>query len=74
MSTPATDVAASGTPDLPQSNPSEIAPAGSSSDGLTIKEAESLLAKVGPNSMPDAALHPLRQAIGQAVGSCSVDA
>jgi len=65
MSTPATDVAASGTPDLPQSNPSEITPAGSSSDGLTSKEAESLLAKVGPNAMPDAALHPLRQAIAK---------
>ena len=65
MSTPATDVAASGTPDLPQSNPPEIAPASSSSDGLTSKEAESLLAKVGPNSMPDAALRPLRQAIAK---------
>jgi H+-transporting ATPase len=65
MPTPATDVAASGTPDLPQSNPSEITSAGSSSDGMTSKEAECLLAKVGPNSMPDATPHPLRQALAK---------
>ncbi len=35
------------------------------SDGLTSKEAESRLARVGPNSMPDPALHPLRQAIAK---------
>jgi len=31
--------------------------------GLTNKEAELRLAQVGPNSMPDPALHPLRRAI-----------
>jgi H+-transporting ATPase len=55
----------SGAPGLPKSNPSEATLAGGSSDGLTSKEAESQLAKVGPNTMPDAALHPLRQAIAK---------
>jgi hypothetical protein len=53
-------VAAASAPGLPKGNPFEITPAGSSSDGLTSKEAEGLLAKVGPNSMPDATPHPLR--------------
>jgi H+-transporting ATPase len=65
MPMPVPDIAASSAPDLPKSNPSEITPAGPSSDGLTSKEAESRLAKVGPNSMPDAALHPMRQAIAK---------
>jgi H+-transporting ATPase len=38
---------------------------GALSDGLTSQEAESRLAKVGPNSMPDARPHPLRQALGE---------
>jgi len=33
------------------------------SGGLTSKEAESLLAKVGPNTMPAEGLHPVRRAI-----------
>src|ERR1035441_10618262 len=46
-----------------KTNPTTIAAASPSSDGLTSQEAASQLAKVGPNSMPDAALHPLRRAI-----------
>src|ERR1035441_7273583 len=46
-----------------KTNPTTIAAASPSSDGLTSKEAESQLAKVGPNSMPDAAFHPLRRVI-----------
>src|SRR5665213_240560 len=58
-------VAASDAAALPKGNLPETTLAGASSDGLTSKEAESQLAKVGPNSMPDAAPHPLRQAIGK---------
>ena len=36
-----------------------------SPEGLTGKEAEARLAKYGPNSMPDSALHPIRLAIGK---------
>ena len=46
------------TPGQPVNNPAGTPPA-----GLTSMEARSLLEKVGPNSMPDAALHPLRRAI-----------
>jgi len=58
-------VAASGAPGLPKGDLCETVPAGASSDGLTSKVAESQLVKVGPNSMPDAAPHPLRQAIAK---------
>lgn len=58
-----TDIAASGPPEVPKSDLSEITPPGTSPDGLTSKEAQNRLEKVGPNSMPDTALHPLRRAI-----------
>ena len=33
--------------------------------GLTSEEARRRLEKVGPNAMPDTALHPLRRALGK---------
>ena len=36
---------------------------GASASGLTTREAQTRLEKIGPNSMPDTALHPLRRAI-----------
>jgi H+-transporting ATPase len=65
MPMPAPVIAASGASDTPKGNSPEVAPAGPSSCGLTSTEAESRLAKFGPNSMPDTALHPLRQAMGK---------
>jgi len=59
------NIAASDVADVPKSDPTKIASAAPSSDGLTTKEAESRLAKIGPNSMPDSALHPLRQALAK---------
>ena len=38
---------------------------GSSTEGLTGQEAETRLAQVGPNSMPDPAVHPLRRALAK---------
>ena len=60
---PLPDVAVPETPTLSKSNPPPAVPAGASPAGLTSKEAQSQLEKVGPNSMPDTALHPLRRAI-----------
>jgi H+-transporting ATPase len=65
MPTPVPNVVASGEAHPPESNPSGANPPGSPSDGLTSKEAESRLASVGPNTMPDSAFHPLRQAIAK---------
>ena len=48
---------------LSKSNPPTVVPTGASPAGLTSKEARSQLEKVGPNSMPDTALHPLRRVI-----------
>src|SRR5580692_2711588 len=56
-------VAVPETPTLSESNPAPAVPAGASPAGLTSKEAQSQLEKVGPNAMPDTALHPLRRAI-----------
>jgi H+-transporting ATPase len=36
-----------------------------SADGLTGAEAKKRLTTVGPNSMPDTAIHPMRQALGK---------
>ena len=49
----------------PTSSPSEVVPIVSSSEGLTSKEAQSQLTKVGPNSMPDSSLRPVRLAIAK---------
>ena len=61
---PLPDVAVARNPDAfqEQSTPSRPG-AGASPAGLTSKEAQSQLEKVGPNSMPDTALHPLRRVI-----------
>jgi H+-transporting ATPase len=60
---PSPDIPASGPPDSPKINSPANAPPDSSFHGLTSEEAKSQLEKVGPNSMPDAALHPLRRAV-----------
>ncbi len=52
-----------GAPAAPQNPCSEAASPGALSEGLTSGEAEGLLAKVGPNAMPDETLHPLRRAV-----------
>jgi H+-transporting ATPase len=44
---------------------SQATPHEKSTDGLTSSQAKELLATVGPNTMPDTALHPLRQALGK---------
>jgi H+-transporting ATPase len=62
---PAPETAAPSVLDGPKGDAPKAAPAAPSSGGLTSQEAASLLAKVGPNSMPDSALHPLRQAISK---------
>ena len=56
-------VAVPETSPLSESNPAPAVPADGSPAGLTSKEAQSQLEKVGPNSMPDTALHPLRRVI-----------
>src|ERR1035438_8954360 len=48
-----------------EANPSGGVPPDSVADGLTSSEAEKRLAGVGPNSMPDATLHPIRLAIAK---------
>jgi H+-transporting ATPase len=53
------DVKASESPDSPKGDLLGSGMPG----GLTSAEAQVLLEKVGPNSMPDTALHPLRRAI-----------
>ncbi len=57
------DIAVPGPPVVPKSNPSEIIPPDTSPRGLTSNEAQAQLAKIGPNSMPDTAAHPLRRAV-----------
>jgi len=52
------DVALPETSTLPKSYPPAPVPAGESPAGLTSKEAQAQLEKVGPNSMPD--LHSTR--------------
>ena len=44
------------------------------SKGLTSDEARARLEKDGPNAMPDTSAHPLRNALGQILGACSVAA
>ena len=44
---------------------SSAAPGGDPASGLTSEEAGYRLATVGPNAMPDTALHPLRRALGK---------
>jgi H+-transporting ATPase len=60
---PLPDVAELETAAESKSKPAPLGQPASSSTGLTSKEAQSQLEKVGPNSMPDTALHPLRRAI-----------
>ncbi len=45
--------------------PSSGATKGDPASGLTSEEAGHRLATVGPNAMPDTALHPLRRALGK---------
>ena len=42
--------------------------------GLSSEEARARLEKVGPNAMPDTALHPLRRALGKVLGTGAMDA
>jgi H+-transporting ATPase len=49
----------------PKANPSWSVTPDLPADGLTSSEAEKRLAGVGSNSMPDAALHPIRLAIAK---------
>jgi H+-transporting ATPase len=58
----ANSVAALSPADPAKGSSRDVPPPPSSPEGLTSKEAESQLAKVGPNSMPDPAAHPLRDA------------
>jgi H+-transporting ATPase len=60
---PLPDVAVTDTPIPVNSRPPPVVSAGVSLAGLTSKEAQGQLEKVGPNSMADTALHPLRRAI-----------
>jgi H+-transporting ATPase len=62
---PALDVTAAGATEAPPKAPTATVSTAPSSDGLTTKEAEQLLAKVGPNSMPDSASHPVRLAVAK---------
>jgi H+-transporting ATPase len=55
--------AMSGTQTGTTTEPSRATPSGTPSDGLTSAEARSRLEDVGPNSMPDTALHPIRRMI-----------
>jgi H+-transporting ATPase len=57
------DVAVPESPTLSKGNPPSAAQPNASSAGLTSKEAQSQLEKVGQNSMPDTALHFLRRVI-----------
>jgi H+-transporting ATPase len=57
------ETATSRPPPVLQSDPPKITSPDTSPSGLTSKEAQSRLEKIGPNSMPDTALHPLRRAI-----------
>ncbi|MGA8298593.1 MAG: HAD-IC family P-type ATPase [Terriglobales bacterium] len=52
---------ASATPQESPSHPSEVTLA--NEPGLTTQEAQGRLQRIGPNSMPSAALHPLRRII-----------
>src|ERR1700679_2465268 len=62
---PVLDIAAPGVAGAVPRAPSTKAPMAPSLEGLTSKEAENQLAKIGPNSMPDSAVHPLRLAIAK---------
>ncbi|MGB7437981.1 MAG: HAD-IC family P-type ATPase [Candidatus Acidiferrum sp.] len=54
---------APGLPESAKTTPSKSNLPDTSLQGLTSKEAQSRLEKVGPNSMPDTSAHPLRRAI-----------
>ncbi len=58
------DIAASGMAMVSPPAPSATVPT-APSEGLTGKEAEIRLAKIGPNSMPDSTLHPVRLAVAK---------